>query len=146
MLHFINKVLRLPLGKSYRAQQFQRMAEGRRPEETLAFIMETVQHHTHKSGALLGAQGIFVVVATYALDHGWSTGVALPAMLLLLIGSLLVMSTLISTGRISHGDHTTQARSAFDLLAGRVVRYNIALYSSFASILLLSTGALLLAR
>ncbi len=146
MLHFINTVLRLPVGKRYRALLLKNVSEGRTAKETLAFILEVVQHHTHKSGALLGAQGIFVVVGTYALDHGWPKAVALSAILLLLAGSLLIMSTLISTGKTFHVDPALQTRYALDLLAGRILRFNVALYLTFASIILLAAGALRLAR
>jgi hypothetical protein len=47
------------------------MVGARTPEDTVDFLRTSASHNTEKSGALLGAQGIFVVVDIFAVDHGW---------------------------------------------------------------------------
>jgi hypothetical protein len=112
----------------------------RTPEQAVEFILENLQHHTHKAGALLGAQGIFVVVATYALDHGVPRALALSAMLLLLVASLILMTVLKSSSSALRGDRDSQAQRIFAVLMGRVLRFNIALYMTFAAVALLALG------
>jgi hypothetical protein len=123
---------------------YDRISNGRTPAETMDFVMDSVQHNTHKSGALLGAQGIFVVVCTYALDHGWPRPVALAALFLLIAGSLLIISTLKSTGVAFQAEPEVFNMRVIDLLLSRVVRYNIALYMTFGSLILLAAGAVTL--
>lgn len=141
MQNFLFNTVRFPFGAAAKEALYETISAGRTSESTFGFVMEGVQHHTHKSGALLGAQGIFVVVSTYAMDHGWPKGAALAAILLLLGGSLLIMTTLISNGAVFSGDPSTYGRKALFVLLGRIVRFNIALYLTFVSVILLAIGA-----
>ncbi len=140
MGRFFRRLLGLAVGDTDDVDMYARIIGNRTPEQALGFVLEAVQHHTHKSGALLGAQGIFVVVAIYALDHGWPRTAVLVAMLLLLVSSLLIMTTLLSTGSAFAKDPSEVGRHAFALLGGRIARYNIALYLTFASVILLAIG------
>lgn len=104
-------------------------------------ILGGMQHNTEKAGALLAAQGIFAVACTYGIDHGWPKIVSIPAILLLLFGALLAMSMLRSTAApFTHGDGEI-SRRAFDLLVSRMIRFNLALYMTFLSVILLGVAA-----
>ena len=105
-------------------------------------ILGGMQHNTDKAGALLAAQGIFAVACTYGIDHGWPKLLAVPAILLLLMGALLAMSMLRSTAAPFTRESGNIARVAFDLLVSRMIRFNLALYMTFFSILLLAIAAM----
>jgi hypothetical protein len=106
-----------------------------------------VQHNTEKAGALLAAQGIFIVADTFALDHGWPKMPILTSMVLLIVGAFLVMSILRSTMRMyRHGGAVVDPlRLIYALLLSRMVRFNGALYLTYCSILLLGAAAALYA-
>ena len=104
-------------------------------------ILGGMQHNTEKAGALLAAQGIFAVACTFGIDHGWPKFLAVPAILLLLIGALLAISMLRSTAAPFTRGSGNIARVAFDLLVSRMIRFNLALYLTFLSILLLAAAA-----
>jgi hypothetical protein len=112
-------------------------------DEMRAFerILGGMQHNTEKAGALLAAQGIFAVACTYGIDHGWPQVLAVPAILLLLVGALLAISMLRSTAAPFTRGEGNIARMAFDLLVSRMIRFNLALYMTFLSILLLAAAA-----
>ena len=105
-------------------------------------ILGGMQHNTEKAGALLAAQGIFAVACTYGIDHGWPKIISIPAILLLLVGALLAMSMLRSTAAPFTREAGNVARVAFDLLVSRMIRFNLALYMTFLSILLLGAAAI----
>jgi hypothetical protein len=113
-------------------------------DEMRAFerILSGMQHNTDKAGALLAAQGIFAVACTYGIDHGWPRIVAIPAILLLLMGALLAMSMLRSTAAPFTRDGGKISRAAFDILVSRMIRFNLALYMTFLSIVLLGVAAI----
>jgi hypothetical protein len=119
--------------------------------EVRAMLNEQIWHMTSKSGALLQAQGIFVVVATYALDKGWPSWVALSSMLLLIVAALAVMTNLRTVFIGIDSDKHTGERAEFEnvvrtaqLTAWRGVLFNLALYLTFLSVLLLGIGAVVL--
>ena len=124
---------------------FARMKQERSPEEAIVFFRDGAQHNTHKSGALLGAQGIFIVVDLFALDHGWPKGVVFASMFAMLIGALLVMMNLRgSLAPYMHGSSTNAndpVRLTFELVRARAIRFNLALYLTFLSIVLLGAAA-----
>jgi hypothetical protein len=116
-------------------------------DEMRAFerILGGMQHNTDKAGALLAAQGIFAVACTYGIDHGWPKMLSIPAILLLLMGALLAMSMLRSTAAPFTQETGNISRKAFDLLVSRMIRFNLALYMTFLSIVLLGMAATSLA-
>jgi hypothetical protein len=143
----VYRLLWLIFGVPFRAGDIEKvyvtMVGGRTPEDTFDFLRASASHNTEKSGALLGAQGIFVVVDIFAIDHGWPRGAILASLLLLLAGSLVVMTNLRSTlGAYGRGGQIIAARSVFNMVLSRTVRFNIALYLTFVSILLLAAAAL----
>jgi hypothetical protein len=118
------------------------MVGARTPEDTFDFLRASASHNTEKSGALLGAQGIFVVVDIFAIDHGWQRATVLPSLLLLLAGSLVVMTNLRSTlGAYGRAERIDSARGIFNMILSRTVRFNVALYLTFLSISLLAIAA-----
>jgi hypothetical protein len=103
-----------------------------------------VQHNTEKAGALLAAQGIFTVADTFALDHGWPQIPILISLVSLVAGTFLAMSILRSTMRMyRHEDERADpVRLIYRMLLSRMIRFNIALYLTFLSILLLGAAAI----
>lgn len=104
-----------------------------------------VQHNTEKAGALLAAQGIFTVADTFALDHGWPKIPILISLASLVTGTFLAMSILRSTMRMyRHApDHAEDpVRVIYAMLISRMTRFNIALYLTYLSILLLAAAAM----
>jgi hypothetical protein len=84
---------------------------------------------------------MFAVACTYGIDHGWPQVLAVPAILLLLTGALLAISMLRSTAAPFMRGEGNVARATFDLLISRMIRFNLALYMTFLSILLLAAAA-----
>ncbi|HEY1637736.1 MAG TPA: hypothetical protein VGF62_04370 [Rhizomicrobium sp.] len=116
-----------------------------------AMLNEQIWHMTGKSGALLQAQGIFVVVATYALDKGWPAWVALSSMLLLIVAALALMTNLRTVFIGIDPNESVGERAEFEnvvrtaqLTGRRGVLFNLALYLTFLSVLLLGIGAVVL--
>lgn len=114
-------------------------------------MSENLAHMTSKSGALLQAQGIFIAVATYLLSQGWPRVLALVSIFLLTIAALAVMTNLrtVFIGRAPHIDNDEEAEVEIVvqtslLAARRGIFFNVALYLTFLSILLLAVGAALL--
>ncbi len=62
----------VPVAKADRKQTLAAMTDGRGKQDALDFMRAGASHNTEKSVALLGAQAIFVVVDTFALEHGWA--------------------------------------------------------------------------
>jgi len=150
MRGFLWRVFGVPFGAADRSALFATLVGGRSEEAAVDFLRANASHNTEKSGALLGAQGIFVVVDIFAMDHGWTKAAILPALLLLLVGALVVMTNLRGTLAVyrpaaspAPGGH---ARAVFGLVLSRTLRFNIALYLTFLSIILLGMAALVPAR
>jgi hypothetical protein len=148
-----SRLLGIPMTAQEREAVFAEVARGRTPEDVLAFFRDGAQHNTAKSGALLGAQGIFVVVDIFALDHGWPRLPVLAAMLTMLAGALLVMANLRGTlspyqrsAASKDADGMATARATYALVHARSLRFNVALYLTFVSVLLLAISALTLLR
>jgi hypothetical protein len=139
---FLDTIFGIPIGKANRERAYRNAAGDLKPADAFARILGGMQHNTDKAGALLAAQGIFTVACTFAIDHGWPRLPALSAILLLLLGALLAMSILRSTIAPFHtGSEAEVPRIAFRLLISRMVRFNLALYMTFVSILLLGMAA-----
>jgi hypothetical protein len=116
--------------------------------ELRATMSETLSHLTQKSGALLGAQAIFLVVDTYGMDHGWPRLAVLISLLTLVFAALLVMTNLKSVYMAAARETDDPAKLELDSvvqlarLAGvRGATFNVALYLTFLSVILLGFGA-----
>jgi hypothetical protein len=148
-MKLLARILGAPLSVEDRDAIFARMTQLSSLEDSLRFFRDGAQHFTAKSGALLGAQGVFVVVDTFALDHSWPKGLVLSAMLVMLLGSLIVMANLRGTLSPHTKSNSTElrdvVRNTYELVLRRAVRFNIALYLTYVSILLLVAAALTLA-
>jgi len=150
MLKFLWRIFGVPISAEDRASVFAEMVGNRSRESAIEFFRDGASHNTAKSGALLGAQGIFVVVDIFAIDHGWPEGTVLASLLLMLAGSLLVMANLRGTlwpYRRKTGEAQADAvRAVFNLVLRRSLRFNVGLYLTFLSIVLLAVAALIVAR
>jgi hypothetical protein len=111
-------------------------------------LNENLEHLTGKSGALLQAQGIFVVFATYALERGWPRFLALSSLLLLIVAALGVMTNLrsvfIGLDPSLAGDGRAEIENVVrtaEIAGQRGALFNIALYLTFLSVLLLGVAA-----
>ena len=143
----VERIIGTPLSQARRNEEIERHLLFRDLASYRAIVSENVSHLTQKSGALLAAQAIFLVVETYGIDHGWPRAVVLVSVLTLVFAALLVMSNLRSvwfTSPISD-DRTALERKAIEqiarLAAIRGARFNVALYLTFLSVVLLGFGA-----
>jgi hypothetical protein len=150
MLKFVERILGVPLSAEDRASVFAEMTGNRSREAAIEFFRDGASHNTAKSGALLGAQGIFVVVDIFALDHGWPRKLVLAAILVMLAGSLIVMTNLRGTlspyRKTADGLPVDAVRRVFMLVLTRSLRFNVALYLTFLSITLLALAAIAFVR
>jgi hypothetical protein len=140
--HLFATIFGVPPSRAAREQAYTSIVGDLDEMRAFERILGGMQHNTEKAGALLAAQGIFAVACTYGIDHGWPKIVAVPAILLLLLGALLAMSMLRSTAAPFTQGGGNIARRAFNLLVSRMIRFNLALYMTFLSILLLGIAAL----
>ena len=113
-----------------------------------ADISDNLAHLTQKAGALLAAQAIFIVVVTWGTEHGWPRTMALICVLLLVVAALLVLTLLRSIYMPAPRTDDAEAFAFEDILAvarvlaSRGPRFNIALYMTFLSVVLLGLGAI----
>jgi len=138
-------VFGVPFGEADRAAAMKVMAGQRGPDQQVEFLRTTAAHNTEKSGALLAAQGVYVVVDIFAIDHGWPRTPILVSLLLLVLGSLIVMTNLRGVfgayrDPATAGQNPVQA--IFRMVMWRTVRFNVALYLTFLSVILLGAVAL----
>jgi hypothetical protein len=110
-------------------------------------VNDNMAHMTQKAGALLAAQAIFIVVDTWGMEHSWPRYAVLVSVVLLVLAALIVLTLLQSVyvPAPKTDDATTfefeQIVSLAGILASRAARFNIALYMTFLSVILLGFGA-----
>jgi hypothetical protein len=114
-----------------------------------AIMNESLSHIMQKSGALLAAQAIFIVVDTYGIDHGWPRSAMVVSILTQILAALLVMLNLrtvyMEPPRTIDDPAELERESVVQIagLAGlRGARFNLALYLTFLSVILMGFGAL----
>jgi hypothetical protein len=144
MYRLLARIFGVSASKADRDDMFATMIGQRSHEAAIEFLQANVEHNTEKSGALLGAQAIFVVVDFFAVNHGWSQAAILPSMLFMLTGALPLMSNLRGNlgvyRRAERQSAGHDARALFGLIESRTLRFNAALYLTFLSILLLAVA------
>ena len=153
MARLVEEILGRPVSQGRIRDEVERLVHTRGFDAVRATVAENLAHITSKAGALLQAQGIFFVVATYVLDHGWPRYVTLASMFLLLAAALLLLpvlrSVFIGAAPGKALDHEAElhvlVRSA-QTLSRRGGIFNVSLYLTFVSIALLGVGALTLTR
>jgi len=138
----LSAIFGIPLDRKAREAAYRAMTGDIRGPQAFAHMLSGVQHNTEKAGALLASQGMFAVACVFALDHQWPLAPTLGATLLLLAGAMLAMSILRSSASPFLAAQADPARGAFDLLVSRMVRFNLALYMTFLSVLLLAIAAM----
>jgi len=120
----------------------------RTPEQMRGEIAGNLAHLTSKAAALLSAQAIFIVVETWGLEHGWPR---IPTMIsvLALVVAVLLLLTLLRSVYMPYSASDDANEFEFDaifvvghLLTQRAVRFNIALFLTFGSVILLGFGAI----
>jgi hypothetical protein len=114
-----------------------------------AVMNENLAHITSKSGALLQAQGLFVVVATFLLTRGWTRTLTLAAIVLLTISALAILTNLrtvlINPPAPRKDNRDTEIEIVVQtarLASRRGAVFNLALYLTFLAILCLGIAAL----
>ena len=144
----LERAIGIPLSRTRRRQEIEEHLSYRDAQFYRAIVSENVTHITQKSGALLAAQAIFLVFQSYGIDHGWSRDVVLVSMLMLMLAAMLVMSNLRSVWLPSaRGPEDQNAREHIaimqlaDLASMRGARFNIALYLTFLSVILMAIAA-----
>jgi len=149
MRTLLETILGIPFTRGRLRAETEVFVRARDVRAVRTMLNEQIWHMTGKSGALLQAQGIFVVVATYALDKGWPPYLALSSMLLLIVAALALMTNLRTVfigldGEIGELAEFENAVRTAQLTARRGVLFNLALYLTFLSVLLLGIGAVVL--
>ena len=153
MHKFMDFVFGVPVSRARLRAEVETFVRVRDVHTMRSILNEGLSHLTGKSGALLQAQGIFIVVATYALDQGWQRYLALSSLLLLIVAALAVMTNLRSVfigldpNQIDAGraEIENAVRTA-EIGARRGALFNIALYLTFLSVLLLGVAAIVFER
>lgn len=146
MLEFLGRILGVPLTAEDNDRMFKNVVGDLTDHQAVAHILAGVMHNTEKAGALLAAQGMFVLAGTFALDHGWPKLLVLVSLLLLLTGAMLAMSILRSTSGVFRDAPKTAnppIRRMYNLMRSRMIRFNIALYLTFLSTVRLALAALM---
>lgn len=148
MASLFERVIGVPLSRERQKEEIRQYLRFRPPDTLRTVMNENLSHLTQKSGALLAAQAIFIVVDTFGLDHGWPPLAVLVSSFLLVLSALIVMTNLRTTFMASPPhindpvELELEAISQTARLAGmRGARFNIALYLTFLSIVLLGFGA-----
>ncbi len=148
MPSLLERIVGVPLTLARQREEVESHLRFRDPASLRATLSDGVSHLTQKSGALLAAQAIFLVVDTYGMDHGWPHLAVLISLLTLVAAALLVMGNLHSVYLGAPQTIDDPAKLEVDSivqlarLAGtRGVRFNVALYMTFLSVVLLGFGA-----
>jgi hypothetical protein len=143
------RMLGVPLSRRRQREELDSHLRFRSLGELRATLSENISHITQKSGALLAAQAIFLVVVTYGIDHAWPQIAVVVSLATLVFATLLVMTNLRSVYMGAPRDVDDPAKLDFEgvlqlsRLAGtRGARFNVALYLTFLSVLLLGFGAI----
>lgn len=151
MRRILDIVLGVPVSSRRVREEAERFVAARGPDAVRAVINDNLSHMTGKSGALLQAQGIFIVIATYALDKGWR--LALGAMVLLVVSALVVMTNLRSVFIGLAPGESDPRRAEIEnvvrtsrVLSSRGARFNVCLYMTFLAVALIGVGAVLADR
>jgi hypothetical protein len=143
MRRFLELLFGVPLTREDRLSGFNRMIGGRSASEAADVMRWSAGHNTEKSGALLGAQAIFVVVDTFALERGWPKPAMLAALFLVLAAALILMTNLRSTMMAYRQKEGAEPNwHIYSMILSRTIRFNSALYMTFLSIVLLGIAAL----
>jgi hypothetical protein len=149
MASVFERLLGVPVTHARRREEIESHLRFRDPSDMRATMSENLSHITQKSGALLAAQAIFIVVDTYGIDHGWPRSAMLVSILTQILAALLVMLNLrtvyMEAARTIDDPAELEKESLVQIanLAGmRGARFNVALYLTFLSVLLMGFGAL----
>ena len=141
----------VPLSRKRVREECERFVAARGAGPVRTIINENLAHLTGKSGALLQAQGLFIVIATFALEKDWP--LALPAMLLLIVSALTVMTNLRTVFIGLEPGETDVGRAEMEnvvqtaiVASSRGARFNICLYLTFLSVVLIGIGAVMVGR
>lgn len=151
MGNLLDRLVGVPVTGARVCTEVETFVAARGVESLRTTVNETLEHLTGKSGALLQAQGIFVVVSTYGLSQNWPRQLTLSSLLLLILSALIVMMNLRSVFIGLESGSTDGNRQELEniirtaqLASHRGVRFNISLYLTFCSVALLGAGAILL--
>lgn len=149
MPSMLDRLFVLPFSDARLREAIENHLRFRSTNEIRQTLSENNSHITQKSGALLAAQAIFLVVDTYGLDHGWPRFAVLVSVVALIFSALILMVNL----RTVYMEATPETAEPAELeraslmqigkLAGtRGARFNAALYMTFLSVILLGVGAI----
>ncbi len=149
MASVLERILGVPFTHARRREEIESHLRFRDASDMRATMSENLSHITQKSGALLAAQAIFIVVDTYGIDHGWPRSAMMISILTQILAALLVMLNLrtfyMAAPRTIDDPVELETESVMQIanLAGmRGARFNIALYLTFFSVILMGFGAI----
>ena len=149
MATLLERLLGVPFTHARRREEIESHLRFRNPSDMRATMSENLSHITQKSGALLAAQAIFIVVDTYGIDHGWPRTAMVVSILTQILAALLVMLNLrtvyMEPPRTIDDPAELEKEAVVQIaaLAGlRGARFNLALYLTFLSVILMGFGAI----
>ena len=148
MASVLDRLFVLPFSDARLREAIESHLRFRTADEIRATLSENNSHITQKSGALLAAQAIFLVVDTYGLDHGWPRLAVLVSVVALVFSALILMANLrtvymeVASGTSDPAEMERASLMQIGHLAGaRGARFNVALYLTFLSVILMGFGA-----
>ncbi|MBV9542339.1 MAG: hypothetical protein JO167_13840, partial [Alphaproteobacteria bacterium] len=94
MASALERLFVLPFSEARLREAIDSHLRFRTPDAIRDTLSENNSHITQKSGALLAAQAIFIVVDTYGLDHGWPHLAVLISIVALILSALILMINL----------------------------------------------------
>jgi hypothetical protein len=150
MSRILDLILGVPVSERRVREEAERFIAVRGVSTVRAIMNDNLQHMTGKSGAPLQAQGLFLVIASFALERGWP--LALPSLLLLVVSALVVMMNLrtVFIGlKSGDSDAEREAENVVEtsmVAAARGARFNLCLYATFLSVVLIGVGAVMVGR
>jgi len=148
MASLIDRLYLLPFSEARIREEVDKHLRIRSVESVRATLTENISHITQKSGALLAAQAIFIVVDTYGIDHGWPRAALVVSIVALVISALMILINLrtVYLDPAADGDANEMERASLlqhaRLTTRRTARFNLALYLTFLSVVLMGFGAI----
>jgi len=147
MASLIDRLYFLPFSEARTREEVDKHLRTRSAESLRATLAENISHIKQKSGALLAAQAIFIVVDTYGIDHGWPRAAVVVSIVALVLSALMILISLrtVYLDPATDGDLAEMERVQLlqhaRLTTRRSARFNLALYLTFVSVVLMGFGA-----
>ncbi len=149
MASLIDRLYFLPFSDAKLRAEIEKTLQFRSADVVRETLSENISHITQKSGALLAAQAIFIVVDTYGIDHSWPRAALVVSVTALVLSALILLLNLrtvyldVPEGHEKPEDIERASLWAQGKLTTlRTARFNLALYLTILSVVLMGFGAI----